>query len=262
MEIQLVVHGRQDLTAQIYRQLRAAIVDGRLAAGARLPSTRDLAAQLGVSRKTTLEAYEQLGAEGFLASRRGDGTFVAEGVTRLPAAPTLPTPRAAPAPIWDSLPDALPRQDAALQFDFMGGVTDKRLFPFDAPGGRSAGVPRMSPGGSSASAGVGRCQWQKRTEPGLAWLSYSGEGPPRPAGAAMKTPFLVRRAKSSWDDLSLPDRDRPLADRGKRDVARMSQRLADRHAGLDHVEPGGARPRSGAGHRKEARLQAQGHRRE
>ena len=44
----------------------------------------------------------------------------------------------------------------------------------------------------------------------------------------MKTLFLVRHAKSSWDDISLPDRDRPLADRGKRDVAKMSKRLADR----------------------------------
>src|SRR5574337_2161422 len=44
----------------------------------------------------------------------------------------------------------------------------------------------------------------------------------------MKTLFLVRHAKSSWDDISLPDRDRPLADRGKRDVAKMGKRLADR----------------------------------
>src|SRR5574338_419330 len=44
----------------------------------------------------------------------------------------------------------------------------------------------------------------------------------------MKTLFLVRHAKSSWDDISLPDRDRPLADRGKRDVVKMSKRLADR----------------------------------
>ena len=44
----------------------------------------------------------------------------------------------------------------------------------------------------------------------------------------MKTLMLVRHAKSSWDNTALPDRDRPLADRGKRDVARMSKRLAER----------------------------------
>jgi phosphohistidine phosphatase len=44
----------------------------------------------------------------------------------------------------------------------------------------------------------------------------------------MKTLFLVRHAKSSWDDPGLPDRDRPLADRGKRDVVEMGDRLAKR----------------------------------
>ena len=42
----------------------------------------------------------------------------------------------------------------------------------------------------------------------------------------MKTLFLVRHAKSSWDDTALPDKDRPLNDRGKRDAAKMGQRLA------------------------------------
>ncbi|WP_448836207.1 GntR family transcriptional regulator, partial [Burkholderia pseudomallei] len=54
MDLQISLRDRRDLAGQIYRQLRAAIVDGRLAAGARLPSTRELARQLGVSRKTTL----------------------------------------------------------------------------------------------------------------------------------------------------------------------------------------------------------------
>lgn len=44
----------------------------------------------------------------------------------------------------------------------------------------------------------------------------------------MKTLFLIRHAKSSWDDPALPDRDRPLDDRGKRDVAKMGKRLAKR----------------------------------
>ncbi|MDI9653884.1 GntR family transcriptional regulator, partial [Burkholderia cenocepacia] len=72
------IEGRHDLTGQIFRQLRTAIVDGRLEGGARLPSTRDLAKQLGVSRKTTLDAFERLVAEGFLNTRAGDGTFVAD----------------------------------------------------------------------------------------------------------------------------------------------------------------------------------------
>ncbi|SDH66252.1 phosphohistidine phosphatase [Pseudomonas benzenivorans] len=51
----------------------------------------------------------------------------------------------------------------------------------------------------------------------------------------MKTLFLVRHAKSSWDDTSLPDRDRPLADRGRRDVAKMGKRLAKRNVKLDLI---------------------------
>ena len=44
----------------------------------------------------------------------------------------------------------------------------------------------------------------------------------------MKTLFLVRHAKSSWDDPALPDKDRPLDERGKRDAPKMSKRLAKR----------------------------------
>ncbi|AJY38255.1 bacterial regulatory s, gntR family protein (plasmid) [Burkholderia humptydooensis] len=88
MDIAIHIEGRHDLTGQISRQLRAAIVDGRLAGGARLPSTRDLAMQFGVSRKTTLDAFEQLIAEGYLWTRRGDGTFVADGLARVPYAIT------------------------------------------------------------------------------------------------------------------------------------------------------------------------------
>ncbi|MFE6990611.1 GntR family transcriptional regulator, partial [Streptomyces pharetrae] len=58
--------------------LREAVRSGRLAAGTRLPSSRDLAADLGVSRGLVTEAYEQLTAEGYLRSGRGAGTWVGE----------------------------------------------------------------------------------------------------------------------------------------------------------------------------------------
>jgi GntR family transcriptional regulator/MocR family aminotransferase len=57
--------------------LREAIRDGQLAAGTRLPSSRDLASQLGISRGTVTAAYGQLVAEGYLTSRHGSGTRVA-----------------------------------------------------------------------------------------------------------------------------------------------------------------------------------------
>src|SRR5688500_2806169 len=65
--------------ARLTGALRAAVTDGRLTAGTRLPSTRDLAADLGVSRGAVVAAYEQLGAEGRLTARRGGGTTVAAG---------------------------------------------------------------------------------------------------------------------------------------------------------------------------------------
>ncbi len=64
------------LYEQISDQVRDAILEGHLVAGARLPASRSLAADLGVSRITTTQAYEQLVAEGFLETKRGSGTRV------------------------------------------------------------------------------------------------------------------------------------------------------------------------------------------
>src|SRR5690348_3350430 len=63
--------------AQLIRALKGAILDGRVAAGARLPASRSLAREIDVSRNTVLAAYEQLQAEGFLLGRVGSGSFVA-----------------------------------------------------------------------------------------------------------------------------------------------------------------------------------------
>jgi bisphosphoglycerate-dependent phosphoglycerate mutase len=51
----------------------------------------------------------------------------------------------------------------------------------------------------------------------------------------MKTLFLIRHAKSSWDDTALPDKDRPLNDRGKRDAPKMGKRLAKRDVKPDLI---------------------------
>src|ERR1700689_763251 len=64
--------------------LRDAVKSGRLQAGTRLPSSRSLALDLGIARNTVAEAYGQLVAEGWLATRQGAGTWVAERVTALP----------------------------------------------------------------------------------------------------------------------------------------------------------------------------------
>ncbi|MGH6641722.1 MAG: PLP-dependent aminotransferase family protein [Bradyrhizobium sp.] len=64
------------LFRQLYRQLRSAILSRRLRPGTKLPSTRELAAQLGVSRSAAVAAYEQLLAEGYTSGRHGSGTYV------------------------------------------------------------------------------------------------------------------------------------------------------------------------------------------
>jgi GntR family transcriptional regulator/MocR family aminotransferase len=75
--IRLDPRARGALQQQIYGGIRMAILNGALEPGMRLPSSRALAEELGVSRTTTLLAIEQLLAEGYLAARRGSGTFVA-----------------------------------------------------------------------------------------------------------------------------------------------------------------------------------------
>jgi len=59
------------LGAQIEGQLRSGVRSGQLRAGAQMPSTRDLARQLDVSRRIVVDAYAQLAAEGYLTLRQG-----------------------------------------------------------------------------------------------------------------------------------------------------------------------------------------------
>jgi len=67
------------LAVQIAAQLRTAMTEGRLAGGERLPASRALAAELGVSRTVVNGAYAQLFAEGWIEGRHGSGTYVADG---------------------------------------------------------------------------------------------------------------------------------------------------------------------------------------
>jgi GntR family transcriptional regulator / MocR family aminotransferase len=93
--------GHGPLHAQIEAQLREAVRAGRLAAGERLPSSRALATELGVSRGVVVEAYDQLAAEGYLAVRSGAAPRVAAGAMVAAGAPRAPV---APPPRWDLRP--------------------------------------------------------------------------------------------------------------------------------------------------------------
>lgn len=123
------------LATQIVEQLRDAILQGRIAAGARMPSSRKLAGQLDISRNTVVRAYERLLIESYVEARPASGIFVA---TRLPEK-TRPaaTPSTEPAGQWPMpLPyDAIRAQDLVaknrnrLAFDFFPGRPSAALFP-------------------------------------------------------------------------------------------------------------------------------------
>jgi GntR family transcriptional regulator / MocR family aminotransferase len=114
---------------QIYAQIRELILAGRVAPGSRLPSTRALAAETGVSRTTTLAAYDQLTAEGYLENRVGAGAFVSrdlpDTVLAAPPAGRVPSPAGtSPAPAKVDPPWTRPRT-------FDPGIADRDAFPLD-----------------------------------------------------------------------------------------------------------------------------------
>jgi GntR family transcriptional regulator/MocR family aminotransferase len=102
----------EPLRSQLERELRQAIRLQRLVAGERLPSSRRLAGELGVSRGLVQECYAQLLAEGFLSARSGSGTHVAAGADYEPPEPAA---KIAPAP--------------RLAIDFIVGRPDLGSFP-------------------------------------------------------------------------------------------------------------------------------------
>jgi GntR family transcriptional regulator / MocR family aminotransferase len=131
MELHVSLAGRGDLAERIYRQLRDAILDGRLRSGERLPPTRELARRLDVSRNTVTVAYDRLTADGFLTGRVGAGTFVcAEPVTRLRTRKAPGGSGVRPRRVWQSVD--LPETDQVdAPFDFRVGVPDFGLFPLE-----------------------------------------------------------------------------------------------------------------------------------
>ncbi|RVT92011.1 PLP-dependent aminotransferase family protein [Rhodovarius crocodyli] len=124
------------LTRRICEAIKAQIARGSLQAGERVPSSRSLALEWGVSRTTVTAAYEQLLAEGYLIGRPGARARVAEGLGRLAAASE---PRRTAAPVMLSaygrrvsgFPAPL-RHDARLVADFRYGDLSADDFPLPA----------------------------------------------------------------------------------------------------------------------------------
>ncbi|MGH3615227.1 MAG: PLP-dependent aminotransferase family protein [Pseudonocardia sp.] len=112
--------------------LRAAVADGRLPIGNRLPATRALAAELEVSRGIVVQAYQRLVDEGVLAGRQGGGTVVLAsvppGVRSGVAAPSAPVPLLDPAS-RSSVPMLDPASRSSVDLDLSPGLPDLSAFP-------------------------------------------------------------------------------------------------------------------------------------
>ncbi|WP_423463977.1 PLP-dependent aminotransferase family protein [Promicromonospora sp. MS192] len=131
MDLAVDLSHRTGRTDAIYRALRGALTTGRVPAGERLPSTRDLARDLGVSRASVATAYERLVAEGFLESRPGAGTYATEAANDAPPARRRGAGALRPRAGWHWSPRPTSADAAAPDHDFRVGIPDASLFPFD-----------------------------------------------------------------------------------------------------------------------------------
>ncbi|WP_371783014.1 aminotransferase-like domain-containing protein [Streptosporangium subroseum] len=221
------------IAGQIARELREAVRRGRLTAGARLPASRDLARDLGLSRGVVVEAYEQLVAEGFLISRIGVGTSVAPAACRTPEDPgDGSTPRGSR--YGDPVAPHLgpPNGDPALP----GGPSSRRdsvvsgrgpsLGDPVSPGGLFSGRDPVLPGGSFS----GRDSVVPERGPSLGDPPLFGDGTHSGQDSVAPACEYTRRATSP--DLSSFPRERWLAS--------MRRILATLPAdALDYGDPGG-----------------------
>ncbi|MFC9282902.1 PLP-dependent aminotransferase family protein [Streptomyces collinus] len=174
VDLHLEPAGSSGLRKGLTDALRDAVRTGRLAPGTRLPSSRGLAADLGLARNTVAEAYADLVAEGWLTARQGSGTRVATGV---PATPSAPRGTAAP-PSAQGVPRRR-REPGRPVHDLVPGTPDLAAFPraewlraarralatapFDALG---YGDPRGRPELRTALAGYLARARGVRTDPG------------------------------------------------------------------------------------------------
>ena len=85
IELERPAPGSRNSAESLYRQLKQAIEDGRLAAGTQLPASRKSAHFFGLSRNTVADVYERLTNEGLVVSRQGSGTYVAQVPPEPPA---------------------------------------------------------------------------------------------------------------------------------------------------------------------------------
>lgn len=160
------------LYRQLYDGVRRAILSGRLRPGARLPSTRTLAAELGIARVTAALAFDQLRAEGYIEGRSRAGTFVASTIpdAHLTAAPVRASTPPAPPPRLSTRAAAI-----AAAVAFSAPAATGRPLPF------RSGTPALDAFPARLWARLVARQWRRPTRTLLAYGEIAGHGPLREA---------------------------------------------------------------------------------
>lgn len=140
IELERPAPGSRDAGRRLHLQLKEAILDGRLAAGTRLPARRKSAEFFGLSHNTVAEVYERLSIDGLVIARHGSGTYVADRPAEPAPSPSrvsayrlnpfwLQEDVTAGMGFWRDNPANVPR--AGTPIDFRAALIDPRLFPFD-----------------------------------------------------------------------------------------------------------------------------------
>jgi len=146
------IDGR-NASRDLFQQLRVAIETGRLAAGDRLPPSREVAEQLGLARSTVTTVYGRLVAEGFVEGRAGAGSFVSPGLAASPDRP-VPTALSARADLVAAFPHSPSVDTRPVRFDMRSGIPDPRRFPLVEWRRCVVQAHQAQPGGYSDPAGL------------------------------------------------------------------------------------------------------------
>ena len=163
----------RSLGSQLSDQLRSRILTGELKGDTRLPSSRELSRELGISRTLVLEAFEQLEAEGYIEGVRGAGSFVRSGAALAATASPVATLREAAAQLGG--PVTSPRRPAKslAPVDFRPGVPALDMFPREVWARALAQAVRMLP---EAALGYGEGAGDYRLRQETATYLYRSKG--------------------------------------------------------------------------------------